>query len=90
MPIDIKRNYPDMLTDDEVVKKKQHQEDLDRMMKEFLAKGGKVEKLEPGAAKQMSGFMGRKPMYTDDEIKQLHKEEQDELERLKKTGRDNS
>jgi hypothetical protein len=77
MAIDIKRNYPDMISDDELEKKRKHREDLDRMMKEFLAKGGKVEKCEPGAAKQISGFMGRPPQYTDAEIKRLAKERED-------------
>jgi hypothetical protein len=74
MAIDIKRNYVDTITEDEREKKQKHQEELDRMMKEFLAKGGKVEKCEPGAAKQMSGFMGKPPQYSDAEIKRLAKE----------------
>ena len=33
--------------------KKSTQEDRDRMMQEFLAKGGKVEKVKPKITKQM-------------------------------------
>jgi hypothetical protein len=77
MAIDIKRNYVDTISEDEREKKQKHQEELDRMMKEFLAKGGKVEKCEPGAAKQMSGFMGKPPQYSDAEIKRLAKERED-------------
>ena len=77
MPIDIKRNYPDMISDDELENKRKHQEELDKMMKEFLAKGGKVEKLEPGSAAGVATLnKDKRPMYTDAEIKKLAKEEE--------------
>ena len=45
------------------------------MMQEFLAKGGKVEKLEPGIAKGASSLnYGGKLQYTDAEIKAQAKE----------------
>jgi hypothetical protein len=44
MVIDIRRDYR---SDNEI---KTAQDEKDRMMQEFLAKGGKVEKLEPGIA----------------------------------------
>ena len=44
----INRNYN---TDKE--EKKTTQEERDRLMKEFLAKGGKVEKVKPKITKQM-------------------------------------
>jgi len=78
MTIDIKRNYPDMISDDELEKKRKHQEDLDQMMKEFLAKGGKVEKLAPGSAAGVATLnKDKRPMYTDAEIKKLAKERED-------------
>lgn len=78
MPIDIKRVYPDMISEDEQEKKQKHREELDRMMKEFLAKGGKVEKLEPGAAAGVATMnKDKRPMYTDAEIKKLAKEEEE-------------
>lgn len=78
MPIDIRRNYPDMISEDEREKKQKHQEELDRMMKEFLAKGGKVEKLSPGSAAGVATLnKDKRPMYTDAEIKRLAKERED-------------
>ena len=44
MVIDIRRDYR---SNNEI---KTAQDEKDRMMQEFLAKGGKVEKLEPGIA----------------------------------------
>jgi hypothetical protein len=77
MVIDIKRNYP-ALPDDELEKKRKHQEDLDQMMKEFLAKGGKIEKLSPGSAAGVATLnKDNRPMYTDAEIKKLAKERED-------------
>ena len=48
MAIDIKRNYGPL---DQ--KKQTPQEERDRLMKEFLAKGGKIEKIKPKITKQM-------------------------------------
>lgn len=77
MAIDINRKYPDMISEDEQEKKQKHREDLDRMMKEFLAKGGKVEKLEPGAAAGLATLnKDKRAQYTDAEIKKLAKEEE--------------
>ena len=48
MVIDIRRDYR---SDAEIqAETKTTQDEKDRMMQEFLAKGGKVEKLEPGIA----------------------------------------
>ena len=76
MPIDIKRNYIDREVEDNIAKKQEKREELDRMMKEFLAKGGKVEKLEPGVAAD-GGFTlnkDKRAQYSDAEIKKLAKE----------------
>tara|TARA_B100000989_G_scaffold120888_1_gene89176 strand:- start:12448 stop:12678 length:231 start_codon:yes stop_codon:yes gene_type:complete len=50
---------------------KSTQEEREKMMKEFLAKGGKVEKCPPGMAKLGVGSMDRsgKPRYTEQELK---------------------
>jgi hypothetical protein len=45
MPIDIQRNY-DAVTDPAGAKKRQ--EELDQLLKEFLAKGGKIERIPNG------------------------------------------
>ena len=64
MVIDIKRDYR---SDREI---KMAQDEKDRMMQEFLAKGGKVEKLKPGIAKGASSLnYGGKLQYTEAEIK---------------------
>lgn len=51
---------------------KSTQEERDRLMKEFLDKGGKIEKCPPGAAKGGTASLDRsgKPRYTDAELKQ--------------------
>jgi len=68
MVIDIRRDYR---SDAEIQAEiKTTQDEKDRMMQEFLAKGGKVEKLEPGIAKGASSLnYGGKLQYTDTEIK---------------------
>ena len=68
MVIDIRRDYR---SDAEIQAEiKTTQDEKDRMMQEFLAKGGKVEKLEPGIAKGASSLnYGGKLQYTDAEIK---------------------
>lgn len=50
-------------------KKKTSREELDRMMKEFLAKGGKIEKLKPGIAREI-GYLDKAkvPRLTKQEI----------------------
>jgi len=64
MVIDIRRDYR---SDNEI---KTAQDEKDRMMQEFLAKGGKIEKLKPGVAKGASSLnYGGKLQYTDAEIK---------------------
>ncbi len=64
MVIDIKRDYR---SDKEI---KMAQDEKDRMMQEFLANGGKVEKLKPGIAKGASSLnYGGKLQYTEAEIK---------------------
>lgn len=50
------------------------QRELDEQMKKFLAKGGKIEKLEPGAAYSVGSMeKSGKPHWTDKEIKELAK-----------------
>jgi len=55
------------------------QKKLDEKMKEFLAKGGKVEKCPPGIAKLGVGSMDKsnKPRYTEAEIKKKWKQDND-------------
>lgn len=54
----------------DVIKPKMSQEERDRLMKEFLAKGGKVQKITPGAASVLGSLdKSKKPRYTDEEIK---------------------
>jgi hypothetical protein len=50
-------------------KKKTSREELDKMMKEFLAKGGKIEKLKPGIAREI-GYLDKAkvPRLTKQEI----------------------
>ena|SRR6056300_1521303 len=50
-------------------KKKTSREELDKMMKDFLAKGGKIEKLKPGMAAQVGSLdKSKTPRYTRQEI----------------------
>lgn len=78
MPIDIQRNYPDRQSDDEYAKKQEKRRELEKMMQDFLAKGGKVEKLEPGSASGVATLnKDKRPMYTDAEIKKLAKEREE-------------
>jgi hypothetical protein len=55
MAIDIKRNYNANFTDDERVLKQRARVELEKQMAEFLAKGGAVERLEPGIATSSKG-----------------------------------
>ena len=75
MAIDINRKYIDSFTEDEREAKQKARAELEKQMAEFLAKGGKVEKLEPGIAKGATGFMGAKLQYSDAEIKRQAKEQ---------------
>jgi len=54
---------------DKKEKKKISREELDKMMKDFLAKGGKIEKLKPGMAAQVGSLdKSKTPRYTRQEI----------------------
>ena len=51
----------------------------DRLMKEFLAKGNKVERLAPGNAKVYASLQRNgKPPYTDAQLKAKWKKEQED------------
>ena len=51
-------------------KPKTSKEEMDRMMKEFLEKGGKVQKLEPGYPIQIGSLdKSKKPQWTREEFK---------------------
>jgi len=55
--------------DSEVKKPKTPKSERDEQMKRFLAKGGKVQKLEPGYPLDVGSFdKSRKPRYTKEEI----------------------
>ena len=56
----------------------QRKAEREKMMKEFLAKGGKVEKLAPGVAKVYGAWdrHGKAP-YSDAQLKAKWKEEQE-------------
>ena len=56
-----------MIEDD---KPKMTQSERDRLMKEFLEKGGQIEKCPPGYPKYGIGSLekSKKPMYTKEEI----------------------
>ena len=75
MAIDINRKYVDSFTEDEREAKHKARVELEKQMAEFLAKGGKVEKLEPGIAKGASGMMGAKLQYSDADIKRQAREQ---------------
>jgi len=75
MAIDINRKYVDSFTEDEREAKHKARTELEKQMAEFLAKGGKVEKLEPGIAKGASGMMGAKLQYSDADIKRQAREQ---------------
>jgi hypothetical protein len=64
MVIDIRRDYR---SNNEI---KTAQDEKDRMMQEFLDRGGRVEKLKPGIAKGASSLSrSGKLQYTEEEIK---------------------
>ena len=68
MVIDIRRDYR---SDAEIQAEiKTTQDEKDRMMQEFLAKGGKIEKLQPGIAKGASSLnRSGKLQYTEEQVK---------------------
>jgi hypothetical protein len=66
MAIEINRSYD--YGEDETAKKIRARRELEKKMKEFLAKGGKVEKIKPGMAKGASGALGGKPQYTQEDL----------------------
>lgn len=74
MVIDIRRDYR---SDKEIQAEiKTTQEEKDRMMQEFLARGGKVEKLEPGIAKGASSLnRSGKLQFTEEQVKAQAKED---------------
>ena len=54
----------------EIIKPKTPQAERDEQMKKFLAKGGKVEKLEPGYPIDVGSFeRNKKPAFSKEEIK---------------------
>ena len=56
--------------DSEKVKPKMSQKERDDMMKKFLEKGGKVQKLKPGIAAVLGSLdKSKKPQWNADEIK---------------------
>jgi len=75
MAIDINRKYKDSFTEDERVAKERARIELEKQMAEFLAKGGSVERLEPGIAKGATGMMGDKLQYSDADIKRQAREQ---------------
>ena len=53
----------------ETIKPKTSKEERDRMMKQFLDKGGKVQKMKPGVAYNMGSLdKSKKPAFTKDDI----------------------
>ena len=59
-------------------KPKMSKEQRDEMMKKFLEKGGKVEKLAPGAAYNLGSMeKSGKPHWTDRELKDQAKKKTD-------------
>ena len=54
----------------EIVRPKASQAERDEQMKNFLAKGGKIEKLEPGYPINVGSLdKSKKPRYTKEEVK---------------------
>ena len=54
----------------EKIKPKMSKEERDKMMKKFLDKGGKIQKLKPGSAAVLGSLdKSKKPAFTSDEIK---------------------
>lgn len=80
MAIDIRRNYT---ANNEYEDKEAQQAELDKKMKEFLAKGGKIERVPPGAA-QGAGGLDMRPHWTDAELKAKWRQENGIKEEPKK------
>lgn len=81
MVIDIRRDYR---SNNEI---KTAQDEKDRMMQEFLARGGKVEKLKPGIAKGASSLSrSGKLQYSEEEIKAQAGEDDNGSARAETTG----
>ena len=75
MVIDIRRDYR---SNNEI---KTAQDEKDRMMQEFLAKGGKIENLQPGIANGASSLSySGKLQYTAAEIKAQAEENKENKE----------
>jgi hypothetical protein len=76
----INRNYGSGIgNQEEGPTPEQKQAERDRLMKEFLAKGNKVEKLAPGNAKVYASLNRHgKPPYTDAQLKAKWKKEQED------------
>ena len=82
MVIDIRRDYR---SNNEI---KTAQDEKDRMMQEFLARGGRVEKLKPGIAKGASSLSrSGKLQYTEEEIKTQAGENENGSRPTETTGR---
>ena len=64
-PINIRRKYG---AHEDPPSPEERQAKLDELMKQFLKKGGKVEKLAPGLAQGYGGW-DRVPHHTDAEVK---------------------
>jgi hypothetical protein len=76
MAIDINRNYKDNFIEDERVAKQRARTELEKQMAEFLAKGGAVQRLEPGIAKGASSLSySGKLQYSDADIKRQAREQ---------------
>tara|TARA_B100000900_G_C20447965_1_gene661922 strand:- start:395 stop:664 length:270 start_codon:yes stop_codon:yes gene_type:complete len=80
MAIDIRRNYT---ANNEYEDKEAQQAELDKKMKEFLKKGGKIEIVPPGAA-QGAGGLDMRPHWTDAELKEKWRQENGIKEEPKK------
>lgn len=77
MVININRNYKDDFTESEKLSKEKARLEVEKLMAEFLAKGGSIEKLEPGIAKGATGLMGQKLQYSDADIKRQAREREE-------------
>ena len=68
----INRHYEAGMGDKEEKSLEEKKAEREKLMKEFLDKGGKIEKCPPGVAKGGVGSMDRsnKPRYTEAELKE--------------------
>ena len=73
----INRNYEaGIWNKEEGPSPEQKKAEREKLMKEFLAKGGKIEKLAPGNAKVYGSLnKGGKPPFTDAQLKAKWREE---------------